>query len=332
MLNRAITGGGAMNRLNMLGYTMAMLVVSAAAQAQTYPSKPVRIVVPYAAGGPYDELARLLSAPLTEIWSQPVVVDPRGGAGGNIGADTVAKSPPDGYTLLLGNAGPITINPSLQKKMPYDAQRDLIPIVTVMAAQMVLVVHPSLPVKSVKELVAFAKARPGQINYASAGIGNTQHLAMEYLQSLSGMKLNHVPYKGAAPAFIDVIAGQCSLMFANITGAMNYINSGRVRVIAVSSAKRAAVLPAVPAIAETFPEFDITTWVGIFVPAGTSRDINNKLQADFMTVLARKDIRERIASQGGEVVAATGEQLAAHIRRETALYAKVVQSAGIKPE
>jgi tripartite-type tricarboxylate transporter receptor subunit TctC len=307
-------------------------VGSAAAIAQIWPSKPVRVVVPYAAGGPYDELARLLSAPLTEIWSQPVVVDPRGGAGGNIGADTVAKSPPDGYTMLLGNAGPITINPSLQKKMPYDAQRDLIPIVTVMTAPMVLVVHPSLPVKSVKELVAFAKARPGQVNYASAGIGNTQHLAMEYLQSLSGMKLNHVPYKGAAPAFIDVIAGQCSLMFANITGAMNYINSGRVRVIAVSSAKRASVLPKVPGIAENYPEFDITTWVGIFVPSGTPREIANKLQTDFMTVLARKDVRERIASQGGEVAAATGEQLAAHIRKETVLYAKVVQSAGIKPE
>jgi tripartite-type tricarboxylate transporter receptor subunit TctC len=202
----------------------------------------------------------------------------------------------------------------------------------VMAAPMVLVVHPSLPVKSVKELVTFAKTRPGQINYASAGVGNLQHLAMEHLQALSGMKLNHVPYKGAAPAFIDVIAGQCGLMFANITGAMNYINSGRVRVIAVSSAKRAAVLPKVPGIADTYPEFDITTWVGIFVPAGTPREIANKLQTDFMTVLARKDVRERIASQGGEVVAAPGEQLAAHIRKETALYAKVVQSSGIKPE
>jgi tripartite-type tricarboxylate transporter receptor subunit TctC len=321
-----------MKRIISVLMAVMIAVGSAAAIAQTWPSKPVRVVVPYAAGGPYDELARLLGPHLTEIWGQPVVVDPRGGAGGNIGADTVAKSPPDGYTLLLGNAGPITINPSLQKKMPYDAQRDLVPIVTVMAAPMVLVVHPSLPVKSVKELVAFAKARPGQLNYASAGIGNTQHLAMEYLQSLAGMKLNHVPYKGAAPAFIDVIAGQCGLMFANITGAMNYINAGRVRVIAVSSARRAAVLPKVPGIAEAYPEFDITTWVGIFVPAGTPREISNKLQADFMTVLARQNIRERVASQGGEVVAAPGEQLAAHIRRETALYAKVVQSAGIKPE
>ncbi len=307
-------------------------VVTAAANAQTYPAKPVRVVVPYVAGGPYDELARLLGPRLTEIWNQAVVVDNRGGAGGNIGAEAVAKAAPDGYSLLLGNAGPITINPSLQKKMPYDAQRDLIPVITVSAAPMVLVVHPSLPVKSVKELVQFAKTRPGQINYASAGVGNLQHLAMEHLQALSGMRLNHVPYKGAAPAFIDLIAGQCGIMFANITGAMTHIGSGRVRVIAVSSARRAAVLPKVPGIAENYPEFDITAWVGIFVPAGTPREIASKLQADFTAVLARPDVRERIASQGGEVVAAPGEQLAAHIRRETALYAKVVQSSGIKPE
>ncbi len=313
--------------------TLAVVALAAtAAPAQTYPSKPVRMVVPYVAGGPYDELARLLGPHLTQIWGQAVVVDNRGGAGGNIGAEAVAKSPADGYSMLLGNAGPITINPSLLKKMPYDAQRDLLPIITVSASPMVLVVHPSLPVKSVKELVTFAKTRPGQINYASAGVGNLQHLAMEHLQALSGMKLNHVPYKGAAPAFIDVIAGQCGLMFANITGAMTHINSGRVRVIAVSSAKRAAILPKVPGIVETYPEFDITTWVGIFVPAGTPREITAKLQADFITVLARSDVRERIASQGGEVLAAPGEQLAAHIRRETALYAKVVQSSGIKPE
>ena len=302
------------------------------AGAQTWPSKPVRLVVPFVAGGPYDELGRLLGPHLTEIWKQPVVIDNRGGAGGNIGAEVVAKSPADGYTLLLGNAGPLTINPSLLKKMPYDAQRDLLPIVMVSASPMVLVVHPSLPVKTVRELVAFARPRAGQINYASAGVGNLQHLAMEHLQALSGTRLNHVPYKGAAPAFIDVIAGQCSLMFANITGAMTHINSGRVRPIAVSSAKRAAVLPKVPGIAETYPEFDITTWVGIFAPSGLPRELATRMQSDFMTVLARTDVRERIASQGGEVLAASGEQLAAHIRKETALYAKVVLSSGIKPE
>jgi tripartite-type tricarboxylate transporter receptor subunit TctC len=314
-----------------LCFALGVAIVSSA-HAQNWPSKPVRLVVPYAAGGPYDELARLLGPHLTEIWKQPVVVDNRGGAGGNIGADAVAKAPPDGYTLLLGNAGPITINPSLHKKMPYDAQRDLLPIAMLSGSPMVLVAHPSLPVKTVKEFVQFAKQRPGQINYCSSGVGNLTHLGMEYLQSIGGIKLNHVPYKGAAPAFIDLIAGQCSIMFANITGSMTHIGSGRVRVIAVSSAKRAAVLPQVPGVAETFSEFDITTWVGIFAPAGLPRELAGKLQADLMTVMARNDVRERIASQGGEVFAAPGEHLAAHVRKETALYAKVVQSSGIKPE
>ena len=309
-----------------------MLICVQPASAQIYPAKPVRLVVPYTAGGPYDELARLLGPYLTQIWNQPVVVDNRGGAGGNIGADAVAKAAADGYTLLLGNAGPITINPGLHNKMPYDAQRDLIPVAMLSGSPMVLVAHPSLPVKTVRELVQFAKSRPGQINYCSSGVGNLTHLGMEYLQSIAGIKLNHVPYKGAAPAFIDLIAGQCSIMFANITGSMTHIGSGRVRVIAVSSAKRAAVLPQVPGVAETFPAFDITTWVGIFAPAGTPREITAKLQADFITVMARSEVRERIAGQGGEVIAAPGEQLAAHIRKETALYAKVVQSAGIKPE
>jgi len=323
-----------MNRLKILCYVVLTIgsVAVAAVQAQSYPSKAVRLVVPYTAGGPYDELARLLGPYLTQIWNQSVVVDNRGGAGGNIGADAVAKSVPDGYTLLLGNAGPITINPSLHKKMPYDAQRDLIGVAMLSGSPMVLVAHPSLPVRTVKEFVQFAKQRPGQINYCSSGVGNLTHLGMEYLQSIAGIKLNHVPYKGAAPAFIDLIAGQCSIMFANITGSMTHIGSGRVRVIAVSSAKRAAVLPQVPGVAESYSEFDITTWVGIFVPAGTPREITGKLQADLMTVMARSEVRERIASQGGEVFAASGEQLAAHIRKETALYAKVVQSSGIKPE
>ena len=250
------------------------------------------------------------------LFRSPVVVDNRGGTGGNIGADAVAKAPPDGYTLLLGNAGPITINPSLHKKMPYDAQRDLLPIAMLSGSPMVLVAHPSLPVKTVKEFVQFAKQRPGQINYCSSGVGNLTHLGMEYLQSIGGIKLNHVPYKGAAPAFIDLIAGQCSIMFANITGSMTHIGSGRVRVIAVSSAKRAAVLPQVPGVAETYPEFDITTWVGIFAPAGLPRELAGKLQADLMTVMARSEVRERIASQGGEVFAAPSDYLAAHVRKE----------------
>jgi tripartite-type tricarboxylate transporter receptor subunit TctC len=300
------------------------------AWSQAYPVKAVRIVVPYAAGGPYDEIARIVGQRLTEAWGQAVITDPRGGAGGSLGTDLAAKAPPDGYTLLLANAGPITINPSLQKKLPYDPQKDLVPLSYMLASVMVLVVHPSLPVKSVKELTALAKARPGRLNYASAGIGNLQHLGMELLQSLATVKMNHVPYKGAAPAF--VMAGHVDLMFANITGAMGHIRSGRVRAIAVSSAKRAAVLPEVPGIAETYPEFDIAAWTGMFAPAGTPREITAKLTADITRVLQRPDVRERFASQGAEVVAGSPDQLAELVRRETALYARVIRQAGVTAE
>ena len=310
---------------------LALHAATAWCQA-SYPAKAVRIVVPYAAGGPYDEVARVLAPRLHEIWGQPVIVDPRGGAGGNLGTDMVAKAPPDGYTLLIGNAGPITINASLYKKLPYDPQKDLAPVTLMMTSPMVLVVHPSVPVKSVKDLVALAKSKPGRINYASAGVGNLQHLGMELLQSLAGMKMNHVPYKGAAPAFVDVIGGQVELMFANITGAMPHVHSGRLRAAAVSSAKRSPVLPSVPSVAETYPQFDITTWMGFFAPGGTPRDIVAKVGDDMRRVLQRPDLRERFAAQGAEVVAAPPAELAQLIRRETMLYAKVIQQAGIKPE
>jgi tripartite-type tricarboxylate transporter receptor subunit TctC len=298
--------------------------------AQTYPVKAVRVVVPYAPGGPLDDVARVMGQKLTEVWGQVIVVDNRGGAGGNIGAEAVARAPADGYTLLLGNAGPITVNPSLQRKMPYDAQKDLVPVVMVLASPMVLVVHPSLPVQSVKDLVRFAKARPGQVNYASAGVGNLQHLGMESLQTMAGIRMNHVPYKGAAPAFVDLISGQVALMFANIVGVLPQVKAGRVRAVAVSSAKRAAVLPEVPGVAETYPEFDITAWMGLFLPAGTPKDVAAKIEADALKVLARQDVRERFESQGAEVIAGSGQQLAAHVRKESALYQKVGQASGIR--
>jgi tripartite-type tricarboxylate transporter receptor subunit TctC len=309
-----------------------LAVFVTAAHAQSYPAKPVRLIVPYAAGGPLDDAARIVGQRLTEIWGQAVVVDNRGGAGGSIGADVVAKSAPDGYTLLLGNAGPMTINPSLQKALPYDPQRDLAPITLVSASPMVLVVHPSLPVKSVPDLVRFAKTRPGKLNYASAGIGNLQHLGMESLQTMAGIRMNHVPYKGAAPAFIDLISGQVELMFANIIGVLPHVKSARVRAIAVSTAKRATVLPDIPSVAEIYPDFDVNGWMGIFVPATTPREITAKLHEDIVKVLMRQDTRERLASQGAEVVAGTPEQLSAFVRRESALYAKIIQSSGIKTD
>jgi tripartite-type tricarboxylate transporter receptor subunit TctC len=264
------------------------------------------------------------------MWGQSVVVDNRTGAGGSIGADFVAKAPPDGYTLLLGNAGPMTINPGLQKKLGYDVARDFAPVSQLTASPMVLVVHPSLPVKTVPDLVRLAKARPGQLVYASAGIGNLQHLAMEEVQARAGIRMNHVPYKGAPPALIDVMSGQIDLMFANIVGVLQHIKSGKVRAIAVSSVRRAAVLPNVPSIEDTFAGFDTTGWTGVFAPAGTPKEIVAKLHTDITSVLARPDIRERFGEQGAEVVAGTPEQLAAFVRLESALYAKIIQSSGIK--
>jgi tripartite-type tricarboxylate transporter receptor subunit TctC len=309
-----------------------MAGVAVYTHAQTFPIKPVRVVVPYAAGGPYDEIVRVLGQRLTEIWGQAVVVENRGGAGGNIGAEVVAKAAGDGYTLLIGNAGPITVNPTLFKKLPYDPQRDLAAITMVNAGRMVLSVHPSLPARSVKELMALARTRPGQLNYASSGVGNLQHLGMELLRLQAGVTMNHVPYKGAAPAFVDLISGQVDLMFANIVGTMPHLRTGRVRAVAVSSASRSPLLPEVPAVAETFRGFDIPTWSGMFAPAATPRDVIAKLNADFGKVLARTDVKERFAQQGAEATPSTPEALADHVRKETVMYATVIRAAKIVAE
>jgi tripartite-type tricarboxylate transporter receptor subunit TctC len=246
-----------MNRIDCFrqaAVVVLLIAVSGFAQSvsgQAFPAKPVRFVVPYPPGGPLDEIARAVGQKLTPVWGQQVLVDNRSGAGGSIGVDVVAKSPPDGYTMVLGNSGPITVNVTLRKDLPYDPQRDLAPVTQIIGAPMVLVVHPSLPVRSVKELIALARSNPGKLNYASAGIGNLQHLGMEHLQALAKVKMIHVPYKGAAPAFIDLLSGQVSLMFANIVGVLPHISAKRVRVIAISAARGAQVLPDVPGVAAT---------------------------------------------------------------------------------
>ncbi len=322
----------AARRLLLLPVALSFAGTVTIADAQTYPARPVRVVVPYAAGGPYDEIARVIGQRMSEAWGQPVIVDPRGGAAGGIGADHVAKSAPDGYTLLLANAGPITINPNLHRKLPYDPQKELAPVTMAVTAMMVLVVHPSLPARSVKELAALARSNPGRLNYASAGIGNSQHIAMELLKGTAKAQMSHVPYKGAAPAFVDLIAGNVDLMFANVVGALPHIRSGRLRVIAVSQAKRAPVLPDVPSVAETYPDFDMTTWAGYFVPAATPREIVSKLNADIVRVLQRPDLKERFAAQGAETVGGAPADLAAFVRKETEIFAKVIQAAKIAAE
>jgi tripartite-type tricarboxylate transporter receptor subunit TctC len=316
----------------MVGALVAASELPVGLAAQPYPAKPVRLLVPYPPGGPVDNVGRIAGQQLAALLGQNVVVENRSGAGGSIGADVVAKSAPDGYTLLLGNSGPMTVNPVLQKKLPYDPQKDFAPVTWMVSAQMVLVVHPSLPVKSLKELSALARAHPGDLNYGSAGVGNLTHLGMELLQSVAKIKLNHVPYKGAAPAFVDLISGEVGVIMGNIAGAMPHIQSGRVRVIAVSSTTRSPALPQVPTVAETYPGFDLVTWMGIFVPAGTPGDIRARLHGDIVKVLQRRDVRERLAALGTEVVAGTAEELGALVARELKLYAEIIQSAGILPQ
>ena len=309
---------------------LVLVAVTGVAGAQSYPAKPVRLLVPYPAGGPVDAVARFLTPQLA--LGQNVVVENRSGAGGSIGADAVAKSPPDGYMLLIGNSGPMTINPVLRSDLPYHPKRDFSPVAYLTSGQMVLLVHPSLPVRSVKELVALARRNPGQLNYGSAGIGNTTHLGMELLQVMAKVKLLHVPYKGVAPAFIDLMSGQLTTMFGNITGPLGHIQAGRLRAIAVTGPAPAPVLPGVPRMAEDYPGFELVTWMGIFLPAGTPEPIRAKLQSEFVRVVQAKDIRERLIALGNDIVAGDGQALSAHLDRELALYAKIIKTAGIKAE
>ena len=310
-----------------------LLVLVVAAQgvaAQSYPAKPMRLLVPYPPGGPVDAVARILVPHLA--LGQNVIVENRSGAGGSLGAEVVAKSPPDGYTMLLGNSGPMTINPVLRQDLGYDPKKDFAPVTWLTSGQMVLVVHPSLPVRSVKELVALARAHPGGLNYGSAGVGNTTHLGMELLQSMAKVKLHHVPYKGVAPAFVDLMSGEIAVMFGNITGPLAHIRAGRLRAIAVTGPQPAAVLPQVPRVAEVYPGFELVTWMGIFLPAGTPEAVRARLQGEFIRVVQLKDVRERLISLGNDVLASSGEDLAGLLDRELKLYAKIIKSAGIKPQ
>ena len=309
---------------------LALVAAVEIAAAQDYPAKPVRLLVPYPAGGPVDAVARLLVQHLA--LGQNVIVENRSGAGGSLGAEVVAKSAPDGYMMLIGNSGPMTINPVLRNDLGYDPRKNFAPVTWLTSGQMVLMVHPSLPVRSVKELVALARANPGKLNYGSAGVGNTTHLGMELLQSMAKVKLNHIPYKGVAPAFVDLMSGELAVMFGNITGPLGHIQAGRLRAIAVTGPAPAPVLPGVPRIGELYPGFELVTWMGIFLPAGTPEPIRAKLQGEFIKVVQRKDVNERLVGLGNDVVAGRGEELAGLLDRELKLYATIIKSAGIRPE
>lgn len=309
----------------------AVLMAQASTTREQYPTRPVRIIVPLPAGGGADIVARIVAEQLTKSLGQQVLVDNRPGGGTVIGADLAAKAPPDGYTLLLGTATTHAINASLVKKLPYDPIRDFSPITLVAVLPQIIVSHPSLPVESLKELIALARKRPGEIFFASTGNGSANHLGGEMLNAVAGLKNVHVPYKGAAPALTDLLAGQVQFMFTTIPPALPHVRSGRLRALAVANARRSSLLPDLPTTAENgAPGVEASSWNGVLAPAGTPRDIIARLHAEIASVMKLPGVSDRLASAGVEPMLTTPEEFAAYIESETARYAKVVRSSGAR--
>jgi len=321
-------------RLAVAGWTCAALTATlgtGAASAQAFPVKPVRIVVPFAPGGPNDILARFIGQKLSEAWGQSVIVENRAGAGTVIGTEIVAKSPPDGYNLLMVSTSH-TANPTLVAKLPFDTLRDLAPVVKVAYSANVLLSHPSLPARSVKELLAVARSRPDQVTYASGGNGTSTHLSGELLCQMGRVKMLHVPYKGAGPANIALISGEITWMFGNALPSVPLIRSGRLKALAVTSLQRTQALPDVPTVAETLPGFEATSWYGVSVQGGTPRDVIARLNQDINRVLQTGEMRARLETEGAEPAGGTPEAFSAFFRAEIDKWAKVVHAAGIKLE
>ena len=322
-----------MQRIVIAAFCVLSGTAAQGAEAQTYPSKPVRFIVPFAPGGPTDIFARAVSAKLAEALGQPVVVDNRGGAGGNIGTEMVAKAAADGYTLLMGTVGTHAINPSLYPRVGFDPIRDFAPITLVADTPSLLAVHPSVPANSVRELLAIAKAKPGQLSYASAGNGTSNHLAGVLLCMMAGIEMVHIPYKGSGPALIDVLAGQVPVMFNNPASIMPHLKAGKLRALALSSATRSRLLPALPTLAESgVPGFEVRSWHGAFAPAGTSRDIVTRLHGEIVKALSQPDVKERFEAQGVELVGNRPEEFAAFLQKEQVKWSKVVKASGMRAD
>jgi tripartite-type tricarboxylate transporter receptor subunit TctC len=306
-----------------------VLVPGASAQTTAYPTKPVRLVVPFPPGGTTDILARAVAQTLSEAWGQQVIVDNHPGAGGNNGSDLVAKAPHDGYTLLMGTVGTHAINPSLYAKMPYDHVKDFTPVILVAGVPNVLVVNPSVPAHSVEELIALAKANPGKLNFASSGNGTSIHLSGELFKTMTGTQITHVPYKGSAPALTDLMGGQVQLMFDNLPSSLAFIKAGKLRALAVTTSTRSAALPDVPTLAESgLPGFEASSWFGVLAPAGTPREIVVKLNGAIDAWLASAGAREKLAAQGAIAAGGPPDAFVRHIATETAKWAKVVKASG----
>ncbi len=309
-----------------------LVAASAAATAQAYPAKPIRFIAAFPAGGPSDIVARAIGRRMAEVLGQPVVIDNRTGAGGNIGAEAVSKAPPDGYTVLLGGSF-VTIAPSLYAKPPFDPVRDFAPISLIVSNQYVLVTHPSVPARTVRDLIKIAKAQPGKLNYASTGPGSPPRLCAELFKSMAGVDMVNITYKGATPALVDMIGGHIDVYFGGISGTLPPIASNKVRPLAVTSHKRSSQLPEVPTVAEAaLPGYDITTWFGLLAPAGTPREIVNKLNGVIVAIVADPEMKNYLTGQGVDPITNTPEQFAAYIRNEVPKFAKIVKAAGIAPE
>jgi len=311
----------------------AAMLPAGIAIAQPYPSKPIRFIVPFPAGGIADVMARVFGQKFNDAWGQPVVIENRPGAGGNIGAEAVAKSPPDGYTLVMGSIGTHSVNISLFSRMPFDPVRDFAPIALVIKSQNLLVVHPSVPAKTVQELIALARARPGQLAYASAGNGTAGHLAGELFKAMAKIDIVHIPYKGNVPAITDLIGGQTSMTFATMPTVLPQVKADRLRALAVTGAQRSSALPNAPTVAEAaLPGFEVTNWIGVFAPAGTPADIVAKLNAEIMRIMRLPDVEPRLASEGAQFTPNTPNEFAAFVKSEIAKWGKVIRDAGLRAD
>ena len=312
-------------------WALGLLLACAAAAAQTFPAKPVKFIVPITPGGSNDVVARAIAQKLTETWGQPVVVENRPGAGMNLGAEAVAKSPADGYTWLLGANNIFAFNPHMGR-VPFDVFKDFTPVTLVATVPFVMVVHPGVPARNVAEFIAHARANPGKLNYASSGNASPQQLAAEMLSRLVGLSMQHVPYKGAVPAITDLLGGRIELFIGAVNSLMPHIKEGKLRLLASAGAKRVAAMPDLPAIAETVPGFALDVWLGVFLPGNAPKDLVAKLNADIAKALNAPEVRANLAAQGIEALTSTPDALANTIREDHARWGKVIADANIKAD
>ena len=310
---------------------IALVLAIGEAAAQSYPAKPVRIIVPFPPTGGSDVIARIFAPRLSEALGQQVLIDNRSGANGNVGTELVARATPDGYTLLFNGSGTLAINPSLYEKLPFDVLRDFAPVTLTVLQPHLLVVHPSVPAKSVKELIALAKAQPGRLNFASSGNGSLAHLAGEMFKTAAGVDIVHVPYKGAAPSLVDLIAGQVHLVFSSSPSVMPHVRSGKLRALAVTTQKRVAIVPELPTVIESgLPGFTATGWYGVLAPAATPANVVARLNTDIVGTLRHAEVRQRLVDLGLEVETTTPQGFGEFMKAEIAKYAKIVRSANVK--